>query len=53
MGKSYEKLSPNLRGFTVSDCIIFYYPSDEGINVTRVVSGYRDLESLFSESDAG
>ena len=53
MGKSYEKLSPNLRGFTVSDCIIFYYPSEDGINVTRVVSGYRDLESLFSESDAG
>lgn len=51
MGKSYEKLSPNLWGFTVNDCIIFYYPSEDGIKVTRVVSGYRDLESLFSTLD--
>ncbi len=51
MGKSYSKLSPGLRGFIVDDYIVFYYPREDGIDVARVVSGYRDLESLFSESD--
>ena len=49
MGKSYERLSPRLRGFVVEDYIVFYYPREDGINVARVVSGYRDLEPLFSE----
>jgi toxin ParE1/3/4 len=53
MGKNYSQLSPSLRGFIVDDYIIFYYPREDGIDVVRVVSGYRDLESLFSDSDEG
>lgn len=53
MGKSYEKLSPNLRGFTVEDYIVFFYPRADGIDVARVVSGYRDLELIFAEPDDG
>ena len=48
MGKSYEYLSPNLRGFIVDDYIIFYYPTEAGINVARILSGYRDFEHIFS-----
>ncbi len=48
MGKSYGRLTPNLRGFIVDEYIVFYYPEEDGINVTRVVSGYQDLESFFS-----
>lgn len=51
MGKDYSKLYPGLRGFIVDDYIIFYYSREDGIDVARVVSGYRDLESLFSESE--
>jgi toxin ParE1/3/4 len=47
MGKSYDKLASNLRGFVVEDYIVFYYPREDGIDIARVVSGYRDLESLF------
>ncbi|MTJ06928.1 MULTISPECIES: type II toxin-antitoxin system RelE/ParE family toxin [unclassified Anabaena] len=49
MGKSYGRLAKNLRGFVVDDYIIFYYPQEEKmeINITRIASGYRDLESLF------
>ena len=47
MGKSYEYLSPKLLGFIVDDYIIFYYPTKNGINVARILSGYRDLESIF------
>lgn len=47
MGKSYAQLAPNLRGFIVDKYIIFYYPRTDGIDVACIVSGYRDLESLF------
>lgn len=49
MGKSYRRIVTNLRGFVVDDYIIFYYPSEDGILVTRVASGYRDLEYLFED----
>ncbi len=49
MGKSYETLLPNLRGFVFKDYLIFYYPREGGIDIIRVASGYRDLESLFSD----
>ncbi|BAY36328.1 plasmid stabilization system [Nostoc sp. NIES-2111] len=51
MGKSYEKLVPNLRGFVVDDYIIFYYPREDGISVTRVISGSRNLEYLFTNTN--
>ena len=47
MGKAYSKLDPSLRGFVIDDYIVFYYPNSGGINIARVVSGYRDLEDLF------
>ncbi len=49
MGKRYEQVRPNLRGFLVGDYIIFYYAYDEGIFILRIVSGYRNLDTLFSE----
>ena len=51
MGKNYSRLAPNLRGFVVEDYIIFYYPREDGIDIARVVSGYRDLEFLFLEDE--
>ena len=47
MGKNYQQLSPGLRGFTIDDYIVFYYSREDGIDIARVISGYRDLESLF------
>jgi toxin ParE1/3/4 len=49
MGKSYNQLAPNLRGAVVEDYIIFYYPRADGIDIARIVSGYRDLEQLFEK----
>jgi len=49
MGKRYQKLSPALKGFTVDGYLVLYYPNDDGIMIARVVSGYRDLESLFDD----
>ena len=48
MGRSYEELFPNLRGFPVGNYIIFYRPTEQGISIERILSGYRDLDTLFS-----
>ncbi|MGI0493900.1 type II toxin-antitoxin system RelE/ParE family toxin [Alkalinema pantanalense CENA528] len=47
MGKAYDQLAPNLRGAPVEDYLIFYYPRPDGIDIVRIISGYRDLEQLF------
>jgi toxin ParE1/3/4 len=49
LGKCYKTLDPNLRGFIVENYIILYYPRTDGIDVSRVINGYRDLESMFPE----
>ena len=51
MGKNYKKLATNLRGFVVEDYVVFYYPREDGIDIVRVISGYRDFESLFLEDE--
>ena len=47
MGKTYPKLDPSLRGFVIDNYIVFYYPSSDGINIARIISGYRELDDLF------
>jgi toxin ParE1/3/4 len=38
-----------LRGLSFSGYIIFYRVGDNVIEISRVVSGSRDLEALFAE----
>lgn len=49
MGRTRNELIPNLRSFPVEDYLIFYFSMPEGIEIARIVSGYRDLEALFGE----
>lgn len=49
IGKSYGYLRPNLRGLSFMGYIVLYQVSDNSIEIVRVVSGYRNLEKLFSE----
>ncbi|MBD1924238.1 type II toxin-antitoxin system RelE/ParE family toxin [Microcoleus sp. FACHB-831] len=37
----------------VDDYLIFCRPIEGGIEILRVVSGYRDLEALFQDEDEG
>jgi toxin ParE1/3/4 len=50
MGKSYDEIARGLRGAPVNDYIIFYYPRADGIDITRIISGHRDIESLFADN---
>jgi toxin ParE1/3/4 len=47
MGKAYEDLVPGMRGFVVDDYLVFYVTVGGGIQVLRVINGYRDLRSVF------
>lgn len=51
IGRSYAGIEPSLRGIPLEGYIILYRVIEDGVEIARVVSGYRDLESLFSESD--
>jgi toxin ParE1/3/4 len=51
MGRSYEELAPTLRGFPIANYLIFYRPTEQGISIERILSGYRDLDALFSDDE--
>lgn len=53
MGKGYENLLPQLRGVPLSNYVIFYRQLQNGIEVVRILSGYRDFENIFSGEDNG
>lgn len=49
MGRNYNQIAPDLRGIPLDGYIILYQVTEQEIEIVRVVSGYRDLESLFSD----
>ena len=51
MGRSYGQIMPNLRGVPLDGYIIFYQVTEIEIEIVRIVSGYRNLESLFGSTD--
>ncbi|MFN6476304.1 type II toxin-antitoxin system RelE/ParE family toxin [Nostoc sp. DedQUE07] len=51
IGQSFDNFARGLRSFPVEDYLIFYRPIDGGVEVVRIVSGYRDLETVFLSED--
>lgn len=51
MGENRDQLEPGLRSFPIENYLIFYRPIANGVEIIRVVSGYRDLEAIFSTDD--
>jgi len=47
IGRRREELAPRLRSFPVGRYVIFYRTAEQGIEVSRVLSAYRDIETLF------
>ena len=47
MGERRPELGENLRSFAAGTYVIVYRPISEGVEIVRVVSGYRDLDALF------
>ncbi|MDB9518714.1 type II toxin-antitoxin system RelE/ParE family toxin [Roseofilum reptotaenium CS-1145] len=51
MGKNYPEIMPNLKGLILDNYLVFYQIKLEEVEIVRVVSGYRDLESVFVDDD--
>jgi toxin ParE1/3/4 len=51
IGRGRDELYRGLRSVPLEDYLLFYRLVPEGIEVMRVVRGYRDLEALFVEND--
>ncbi|BAY07569.1 type II toxin-antitoxin system RelE/ParE family toxin [Calothrix sp. NIES-2098] len=51
IGRSYAKFEPTLRGIPLDGYIIFYRVFEDRLVIVRVVSGYRNLESLFADDE--
>ena len=51
IGRRRDELYPGLRSIAVEDYLIFYRLVLGGIEVIRVLGGYRDLEGLFTENN--
>jgi toxin ParE1/3/4 len=49
MGRSRQQLPAKVKCFTVKDYLICYRQTDEGAEILRIVSGYRDLETISFE----
>lgn len=47
LGRSYADIELDLRGVPLESYIIFYRVIENGIEIMRVVSGKRDLSTLF------
>ncbi|MGK7920025.1 MAG: type II toxin-antitoxin system RelE/ParE family toxin [Trichodesmium sp.] len=47
MGRNHTQIMPNLRGVPLDGYIIFYQVTEVEIEIVRIVSGSRNLESLF------
>ncbi|HLF94068.1 MAG TPA: type II toxin-antitoxin system RelE/ParE family toxin [Planctomycetota bacterium] len=47
IGRPREDLAPGLRSLPYEKYVIFYRIAKSGVEVARVLSGYRDIEVLF------
>src|SRR5947209_12442947 len=48
-GRARHDLLVNLRSFPVKNYLIFYQPTDDGIEIFRVLHGSRDIRQAFDE----
>ncbi|MEH1765838.1 MAG: type II toxin-antitoxin system RelE/ParE family toxin [Nostoc sp.] len=51
IGRSYANFDPSLRGIPLDSYIIFYRVFEDSVVIVRVISGYRDLKSIFTDVD--
>lgn len=47
VGRKRDELIPGIRSFPVKRYLVFYRVTDSTIDIARILSGYRDLETLF------
>jgi toxin ParE1/3/4 len=52
IGRQRPELGDTLRSFPLGNYVIFYIPNNNGVEIVRVLSGYRDVDTQhISDSD--
>jgi toxin ParE1/3/4 len=51
LGRKRDEILNNIRTIPLDNYLILYLPIGEDIEILRIVSGYRDLSTLFTEAD--
>ncbi|MEG4585526.1 type II toxin-antitoxin system RelE/ParE family toxin [Microcoleus sp. MOSTC5] len=51
MGRSYDRIKSALRGVPLDGYIVFYRVVENGIEILRVMSGFQDLDAMFSDEN--
>ncbi|MEM8716613.1 MAG: type II toxin-antitoxin system RelE/ParE family toxin [Cyanobacteria bacterium P01_G01_bin.4] len=51
LGRPRDEILPGLRSLAMDSYLILYTVTESRVDILRVVSGYRDLTSLFTEDD--
>ncbi len=49
MGRTRDELERGVRSFPFGRYVIFYMPTDVGIDVVRVLHGARDIDAVFGD----
>jgi toxin ParE1/3/4 len=49
MGRARDELEQGLRSFPFGRYVIFYMPSDDGIDVVRVLHSARGIDAVFAD----
>ncbi|MGF1676184.1 MAG: type II toxin-antitoxin system RelE/ParE family toxin [Rivularia sp. (in: cyanobacteria)] len=52
LGRQRDEILPGIRSLSVDSYLILYMPIGQDVEIFRVISGYRDLTALFSDSDS-
>ena len=51
IGRQRDEILPLLRSLSIDNYLILYMPIGQDVEIFRVVNGYRDLSSLFTDAD--
>ncbi|OCR02063.1 plasmid stabilization protein [Oscillatoriales cyanobacterium USR001] len=51
LGRQRDEILLGLRSLPMDNYLILYMPIGQDVEIFRVVSGYRDLSTLFSDTD--
>ncbi|MCB9852918.1 MAG: type II toxin-antitoxin system RelE/ParE family toxin [Phycisphaerales bacterium] len=47
MGRLRPELAESVRSFAVGNFVVFYKPMKDGVQIVRVLSGFRDIPNEF------
>lgn len=48
-GPRRPEFGPGLRSFPVQKYLVFYRQAEDGIEVARIIGGYRDLDAILNK----